>query len=228
MEFTDSTLLRLHVEASWDVRFPASVHGNEIDLLRDGSQPNWRLCAADMAEGRVHIWRPDVTPLERAALRVQVSGALAGRPEHAPLHGVQREVALALTTPPRLDEETILKCARPLTVADRALIEAFDPGWLNYYFAAQQQPLIGTVITGRLVSVAHSSRRTSEACELGVLTLPDARRKGYALAATVAWTQRIVQEMLVPLYSADVTNDASLRLADAAGYRSFARLVTFE
>ena len=67
-----------------------------------------------------------------------------------------------------------------------------------------------------------------EACELGIDTLPEARRQGYALAATILWTQAVLQERLVPIYSADASNTASLGLADAAGYRAFARLATFE
>ena len=54
MEPTDRTLLRLHVEAVWGVRLP-SFALNDIELLRDGSQPSWNLCAADLAEGRIYI-----------------------------------------------------------------------------------------------------------------------------------------------------------------------------
>jgi hypothetical protein len=46
MESTDRMLLRLHVEAVWDVRLPASLL-NDIELLREGSQPSWKLCAAE-------------------------------------------------------------------------------------------------------------------------------------------------------------------------------------
>jgi predicted GNAT family acetyltransferase len=84
------------------------------------------------------------------------------------------------------------------------------------------------LVDGRLCSIAHSSRRTREACELGINTLPEARRKGYALAATVAWSAAIVQEGLTPIYSALATNTPSLNLACAAGYREIARAVTLE
>jgi RimJ/RimL family protein N-acetyltransferase len=84
------------------------------------------------------------------------------------------------------------------------------------------------VIAGRLLSLAHSSRRTKEACELGIDTLLEARRKGYALAATILWTHAVMQEGLVPIYSAHAENTASLRLAAAAGYRAFAQVATFE
>lgn len=227
MTLSDHTLLRLHVEAVWGVQLSSSAP-NEIELSRDAPQPNWRLCVADMAEGRVHIWRPDVTPIAREALRLKVSGTLAGMPDDTSLQGVHREVALSLAAHPRLDETTLHNIVRPLTEADRLLLEAFDPGWQSYYFSPARQPLIGAVVAGQLMSVAHSSRRTSEACELGVHTLPEARRQGYALAATVAWTQEIMQENLIPLYSADAANTASLRLADAAGYRAFAHIAMFE
>jgi len=78
------------------------------------------------------------------------------------------------------------------------------------------------------MSLAHSSRRTKEACELGIDTLPEARRRGYALAATILWTRAVIQEGLVPLYSALAENTASLRLAAAAGYRVFARVAIVE
>jgi len=227
MELTDRTLLRLHVEAVWNVRLPASVL-DDVELLPDGSQPSWNLCAAEQASDRVYIWRPDVTPMEREALRLRISDALAFPPVGATLPGVHREVALSLVGSPRLDEATACSIARPLTEQDRALVEAFDPDALDYYFRPERQPLIGVVISGQLLSLAHSSRRTPEACELGINTLPEARQKGYGLAATIVWTQAILQERLVPIYSADAFNTASLRLADAAGYRTFARLATFE
>jgi hypothetical protein len=231
MGLTDRVLLRLHVEAVWGVRLPTpSPVLDEIELLREGSWPAWRLCAANLAEGRVHIWRPDVTPMEREAFRLRVSDALTFPPMGAPLPGVHQEVALSLVASPHLDEATASGIARPLTETDHSLIEAFDSGYQDdySYFGPQMRPLIGVVISGRLMSVAHSSRRTPEACELGIDTLPEARRKGYALSATVVWTQAVLQDRLVPLYSADASNTASLRLADAAGYRTFARLATFE
>jgi RimJ/RimL family protein N-acetyltransferase len=233
MTITDRILLRLHVEAVWGVRLPDPMR-DDVELLPGGLEPAWRLCAADLTEGRLHIWRPDVTPTEREVFRHRASEALAGMPMRdfgAPgpsPSGVHREVALSLVASPRLGEETAHGIAQRLTERDRPLVEAYDPGFLDYYFDRARQPLIGVVVSGRILSLAHSSRRTTEACELGVDTLPEARRKGYALAATVVWTRAVIEEGLVPLYSADAANTASLRLADAAGYRAFARLATIE
>jgi len=102
-------------------------------------------------------------------------------------------------------------------------VAAFISGSSDYYLDPEKRPLIGVVRAGRLLSLVHSSRRTKEACELGIDTAAEARRKGYALAATIVWTRMVMQEGLVPLYSADAENTASLRLAAAAGYRVFAR-----
>jgi RimJ/RimL family protein N-acetyltransferase len=217
----------LHVEAVWDVHFASPVL-NDVELSAEDSQLFWNLCVADLASGRVYIWRPGVTAIEREVLRLRADEALTSSSVGVPLSEVHREVALSLVAAPRFDKATAATIARPLTEKDQALIEAFDPGSQDYYFHPQRQPLIGVVIAGQLVSLAHSSRRTLEACELGIDTLAEARRKGYGLAATILWTQSILQEGLVPIYSADASNTASLRLADAAGYRAFAKIATLE
>jgi RimJ/RimL family protein N-acetyltransferase len=120
------------------------------------------------------------------------------------------------------------RIARPLNEGDRVLVDAFYPEPDEQLFSPQKQPLIGVVAEGRLLSLAHSSRRTTEACELGIDTISEARRKGYALAATVLWSQAILSEGLVPIYSAFANNTASLRLAEVAGYRPFANITTVE
>jgi len=226
MESTDRKLLRLHVEAVWNVQLPALIQ-NEVELLPESFSPPWKLCAAKLADSHVYIWRPDVSIVERAALRSRVNEVMAVPPEIA-VPGVSREVALALRTSPRLDVETARRIARPLTTRDRPLIAAFDPEDPEYYFQPEKYPLIGVVVDGRLLSLALSSRRTRDACELGIDTLPEARRKGYALAATILWAHTILQDGLVPLYSAFADNTASLRLAAAAGYRAFSHIATFE
>lgn len=93
-----------------------------------------------------------------------------------------------------------------------------EVGSAAYYLGPQRAPCIGVFAGGRLVSVAHSSRRTTLACALGIETQSDARSRGYATSATIAWTHAVHQEGLLPIYSARADNTASLRLAAAAGY----------
>lgn len=116
---------------------------------------------------------------------------------------------------------------RRLTWEDSDLIETFWPGEAESVLRVEQ-PLFGVIVDGHLFNLAHTSRRTAEACELGIDTVPEARRKGYALASSVAWSAAILEEGLTPIYSASSWNTASLNLAMAAGYREFARAVLLQ
>ena len=227
MSYRDRRLLRLHVEAVWGVQLPPIIH-NDIELQPEGVQPPWKLLVAEVANDRVHIWRTDVAHDDRKVLLIRANEAMALPATEPTALGISREIVLHLVAQPALDITRAQHIARPLTSDDRSLIEAFqgDPG--EYFLEIEKQPVIGVVIDGRLVSLAHSARRTTGACELGIDTLPEARRRGYALAATVMWTSMIQQEGLVPLYSAFVDNKASLALAAAAGYQAFAHVATVE
>ncbi len=170
MVSTDRTLLRLHVEAVWGVRLPPVVE-NDGELLPESAQPPWKLWAGDIAGGRVYIWRPDVKASEREALRLRANEALDLPPRSTPIPGISREVAHCLIASPRLDIETAHSITRLLTSRDRSLIEVFQLGTSDYYLYPERRPLIGVVTAGRLLSLAHSSRRTKEACELGIDTV---------------------------------------------------------
>jgi hypothetical protein len=190
--------------------------------------PSWRLYAAEVATGRVCIWRPDVDEAQREELLVRLNEAFLLPSSNTPLPGINCEVAFRLTAEPIIEFSAAQRVARFLIPDDHALIEAFEPGEAAYFLQPECRPAIGVIVDGRLCSIAHSSRRTREACELGINTLPDARRRGYALAATVAWSAAILQEGLTPIYSALATNAPSLKLAGAAGYREIARAATIE
>ncbi|HXR66847.1 MAG TPA: GNAT family N-acetyltransferase [Ktedonobacteraceae bacterium] len=222
MKLTDLAMLRLHVEAVWGVKLPL-IEQNEITLLPESAQPDWQLYAADLEGGRVLIWRADLASEEREKLLARLD-EIERLPERAPLPpNASREVALRLDAAPALEMASARRLARLLTEDDYALIEDSWPGGTKKILLYQP---IGVIVEGRLLSMAHSSRRTAEACELGIETLPGARRQGYALAATVVWSAAISAEGLTPIYSALAENSASLRLARAAGYREFARAVT--
>lgn len=224
---TDRTFLRLHVEAVWGVQL-SSLECDELTLLPASSRPAWKLYTARIASGSVFIWRPDVESGEREALLTRL-GEAQSLPVDRPLPpGVSREVAFRLADAPVIPSATARQTARLLTPDDYALLDGFEPGEAGYYLQVERRPVAGVVVDGRLLCVAHSSRRTAEACELGIDTLPEARRRGYALAATIAWSEAVQREGLTPIYSALASNVASLNLAVAAGYREFARAITVE
>jgi len=212
-------LLRLHVEAVWHVQLT-----NDFELTSNGMQPPWKLLAADLAAERVFISRPDILPSERAALHQRLDEALA-LPDVA-LPGVNREVALVQTAAPHITLETAQRIARPLEPSEHALLHLFYPDAPADDFQPEQEPFVGVVDDGRLLCLAHSSRRTAAACELGIETHEEARRRGFALATTLVWAELVRREGLIPLYSALTINTASLRLAAAAGYRPFAQVTT--
>ncbi|HEY1348875.1 MAG TPA: GNAT family N-acetyltransferase [Ktedonobacteraceae bacterium] len=225
MFLDDRTLLRLHVEAVWGVQLPP-VAGLDLTLLPESARPDWRLYAAGIAGSTIAIWRPDVPTAERAELLARLCEIGSLPPDDVLPPGIDHEVALRLAVEPTMALAVAWRIARVLTPADRALLEQFEPDSAAYYLQEERRPLIGVVVAGQLVSVAHSSRRTAQACELGIHTLAQARRRGYALAATIVWSTALRQEGLVPIYSALAENTASLKLARAAGYREFAHALT--
>lgn len=226
MLLDDRTLLRLHIEAVWDVSLPPLTQ-NDVDIFTGGKLPPWLLYVAQLESERVYIWRPDVDEAVRQVLVQQVERIFTLSTKEARVRGIEREVAFKFTEQPTIDMEPAQQLAHLITPDEYAQVERFEPGAAEYYFAPERQPLYGVSVEGRLLSIAHSARRTAEACELGLATVPEARRRGYAIAATLLWTRVIIKERRIPFYSALAENAASLALAHKAGYRAFARGVSF-
>lgn len=224
---TEHELLRIHIEACWGIDVPPLTSAT-VELATNTALPPWSLYCAQLSQEEVTLWRPDVLPEQRASLLQNARNAGAS---FDAVTGMRREVVLlepatlpmSPTTPPAPSPHTsqapeTQRIVRILTSDDAARLDAFEVGSAAYYLGSQRAPCVGVFVGGRLVSVAHSSRRTTLACALGVDTLSDTRRRGYATSATIAWTHAIHQEGLLPIYSARADNTASLRLAAAAGY----------
>jgi GNAT superfamily N-acetyltransferase len=222
-------LLHLHIEAVWNVQLPHSL-GDEVVLPSTGLQPAWKLYIAELAENGscLYIWRSEEERAHGAALVEMAKRALAAPHDATLPDHISREVAFQQTATPVIALAHARQFVRLIAADETQLFEAFEPGSSAYYADPTRQPLCGVVHEGQLRSLAHSSRHTSAACELGIGTLPEARRQGYALAATIAWTETVRQEGLVPIYSALSENTVSLKLAHAAGYREFARGVNIQ
>jgi len=131
---------------------------------------------------------------------------------------MRREVVFHYPLISRQQEARARQLAQPLDSDDADLINVFEAGSAPYFLNPHMAPCIGVIVDDRLVSIAHSSRQTFAACELGINTLPQARRQGYAAAATILWTAIVQQKGLVPIYSAFAWNTASLQLAKSIGY----------
>ena len=211
---TDRAFLRLHIEAVWGISIPP-LESATAELSADTPLLPWSLYLARLADGEVTVWRPDVSADGRADLLERAQRAV---PEYDATLGMRREVVLRLSAPLPASPPPSQLAARLLSATDTPLLEAFEAGSASYFLDPIHAPCLGVIVAGRLVSVAHSSRRTPNACELGINTLPDARRRGYATIAVRAWTEAILREGLTPIYSAFAHNSASLRLAAAVGY----------
>ena len=118
---------------------------------------------------------------------------------------------------------------RPLTAADEEenrttfdLAETVADGRLCF----------GQIEGGRVVSVAatHASpdeRNPGEPLEIGVETIPAARRRGYAVSCLSGVTGMILKRGLVPEYRCTYANVASARTARAAGFIQIGEACSF-
>ena len=212
---TGRELLRLHLEAVWATTLPPLDEARQEVVLTHGLPP-WSLYLGAFAQQEVAVWRPNVAPEQRV---LYLANARKAGDVWDRALAMRREVVFY---PPRLRPEQAAQArqrARVLSAADADLINAFEPDSAAYFLNPHKAPVIGVIVAGRLVSIAHSSRQTPAACELGIETLPEARRRGHAAAATILWTTLIQQRGLVPLYSAFAWNSASLQLAQSLGYQ---------
>ncbi len=80
-------------------------------------------------------------------------------------------------------------------------------------------PCAAVIRDGQAVCICRSVRKSRQATEAGVETLPDHRGRGYAGQAAAAWAQAVRQSGRIPLYSTSWDNLASQRVAQKLGLR---------
>lgn len=211
---TNRELLRLHIEAVWGLALP-TLDQNKHELILTQNFPPWSLYLGAFAQEQVALWHPQVDPGQR--LQHLADARKAGAVWDQALR-MRREVVFHYPVISPQQEAHVRRLTRVLNTEDTDLINAFEAGSASYFLNPHMAPCIGVVVDGRLMTIAHSSRQTPLACELGINTLPEARRRGYATAATTLWTAIVQQKGLVPIYSAFAWNTASLQLAKATGY----------
>ncbi len=85
----------------------------------------------------------------------------------------------------------------------------------------------GVFECGKLVSVCESVRENGSAAEAWVRTLPEHRRRGYALHAVASWAAELMKAGKVPFYSYESRNKASQALARKLGLEPFAQVRGF-
>ena len=93
---------------------------------------------------------------------------------------------------------------------------------------ADQAPCYVIENDGIAVSICFSSRNTHDAADAGVFTLESARGRGYAPRVVAAWAHAVRAEGRVPLYSADIENQASRAVARGLGLFEIGRDLSWQ
>jgi hypothetical protein len=75
-------------------------------------------------------------------------------------------------------------------------------------------PWCAALDAGAIVSVAFAARLSSLGAEVGVVTIPSSRGRGFAAAATAGWASLPSLRDRVRLYSTDLRNVSSRRVAE--------------
>ena len=107
-----------------------------------------------------------------------------------------------------------------VTQANSHVLQPGFTGWMKEVDDAQ--PFYAVVVDSRAVSTCGTVRRSVHGIEVGVDTLDDYRRRGYAKRAVAAWCRAVRQENLIGFYSTSWSNAASLALANSLGLKPFA------
>lgn len=103
--------------------------------------------------------------------------------------------------------------------------------WFREYFAdmVAQRLCWGYFLDGQLVSCSdapgmpHLADRVQE---IGINTLPAHRGRGYAADVCIAAAREIISQSKCPIWSANIDNLASQKLAERVGFIPFAEVVT--
>lgn len=159
-------------------------------------------------------------PISRAGLRERLNSV------GVTLHDPDFVYYLPDAMPQKLANDTVHAC-RQLTEADRPAFEAFRKGVSEQdledaYVELDHWVVFGAFDQCRLISVASMYHWDSAPiADLGVLTLPGFRGKGYARAVVQAISQRARDRGYEPQYRCQRENLASVALAKAAGFALF-------
>jgi len=216
------------------------VHDERGRLLRvnepDPTETAPRFFLARTADGNLWRTRYDLpedlaTRLERLAADEPVTADLhqparyeveymALLQQHAPVSSTYAGPAYYL---PELASSTLVPTVGDvvtITPNKLALLEA------NFPYASSSHielaPVVVLLADGTAVAICFSARITEEVAEAGVHTVEPYRGRGYAVATVRGWANEVRKMGLVPLYSTEWENRASLAVAQKLGAVQYA------
>lgn len=106
-------------------------------------------------------------------------------------------------------------------VDDLATISRHFSGWSQQELPTRQ-PVVGILEDGYAVCLCFCARRSDAAAEAGIETAPRHRGRGLAPRAAAAWAAAVRAEGLLPIYSTQWDNAASLAVARKLGLETVA------
>ena len=190
---------------------------------------------AMILEGQDGLTRAALTPELAEAIGIDAAGMMtvAGLRERLTgagvvLHDPDFLFYLAGDTAPVADQS---KAPRQLTESDHAAFSAFqaeasEQDLEDAYVELDHWAVFGCFDGDCLVSAASAYPwENSRIADLGVLTLPDVRGKGYARAVVQAINRYSRQQGYEPQYRCQLDNHASVALAKACGLTLFGKWI---
>jgi hypothetical protein len=213
---TPLELMRLHIDAL----FTHDAAGYLLHENVPGGAAAPRFFLGRTTEGPVIRFRHDVDDATKRALEAAANDDPL-RAFDSPLNSSPYEAILSRATevtntwvgpafcfPTQLSQPT--NTVRVTDANADVLTPLLEP-WIPDTHTGQ--PLFAVVVDGQAVSVCCTVRRTTEAHEAGVETVPAFRGRGYAARVVAAWANAVRESGQVPLYSTSWRNDASRAVA---------------
>jgi hypothetical protein len=217
-------LMRLHIDAL----FTHDAAGRLLRVNVPGGGEAPRFFLGRTAEGLVTRFRHDVDAETTRALDAAANNDTL-RALDSPLNASPYEAILtragevtkpwvgpAFCFPNQLSQpaDTVL-----VTDANAHLLTPLLAPWIPD--TRTGQPLFAVVVDGHAASVCCTVRRTADAHEAGVETVPAFRGRGFAARVVASWAHAVRLEGQVPLYSTSWKNDASRAVARKLGLIQF-------
>lgn len=197
-------------------REPRASRGPRLALIRSTTQVAWAVRAgtppatvdtlAALIADEPPLGVVGDEPRHAAEYRTAVDGSIVSGPAFAfprPVRG-----------PHRAQHDVVL-------VEDLATISRQFSGWSQHEIPARQ-PIVGILEDGDAVSLCFCARRSAIAAEAGIETAQPYRGRGLAARVAIAWAAAVRAEGLVPIYSTQWTNSASLAVAHKLGLEAVA------
>jgi hypothetical protein len=214
-------LMRLHVEALY-------VHDENgriiaVNQWDGGTVPRFFLGRTSLG----NVWRfrddvPDELVNELTTLCLEETSDSSREPKHKdnylhllePIKQVWQGPVYWCSQPIKLPKQAVA-----ITEANKHLLGGGLESWLPD--VPHQQPFFAAVQDGKAVSVCSSVRITDKAHKAGVETLPAYRQQGHAANAVASWTNTLLEQHIIPLYSTSWEDTASQNVVRKVGFEFF-------